>query len=258
MKVQLLPSSIETGSGISQRQHLTCVVVDDCVAFDAGSLAFSCSEVHRQKIRDVVLSHAHLDHIAGLPIFIDDLFDTLTEAVRIHATREMIDILERDIFNWSIYPKFAELGNSNGPVLEYTAFEPGRPFEVRHLSVRPVAVNHKVQSIGVRVSDQRVSIGMTGDTSSTSEIWEEFNSCSNLAAVLVECAFPDGLTDLAAASHHMTPTLLAAELAKFKRPDVPVFVVNMKPMYRDTIVKEIADLTVSNLSIFEIGKSYEF
>lgn len=258
MKVQLLPSSIETGREISQRQHLTCIVIDDCVAFDAGSLAFSCSDVQRQNIRDIVLSHAHLDHIAGLPIFIDDLFDALTEPIRIHATQEMIEVLERDIFNWSIYPKFVELRNRNGPVVEYAAFEPGRSLAIRHLSMRPVVVNHKVQSIGVRISDKRVSIGITGDTSSTGEIWEEFNNSPGLAAVLVECAFPNGLSELASASHHMTPSLLAAELAKFKRPGVPVFVVNMKPMYRETIISEIGSLKMSNVGIFEIGKAYEF
>lgn len=258
MKVQLLPSSIETGREISQRQHLTCIVVDDRVAFDAGCLAFSCSVVQRRKIRNIVLSHTHLDHIAGLPIFVDDLFATLTEPVRIHATAEMIETLERDIFNWSIYPRFSELNNRNGPVLQYSAFEPGSCLDVDHLSIRTVSVNHKVPTVGVLVSDKDVTVGMTGDTSSTEGIWDDLNNCSDLAAVLVECAFPDGLADLATASHHMTPSLLADELRKFKRSDVPVFVVNMKPMYRDTIIQEIGRLTISNLGIFEIGRTYEF
>src|SRR5664279_1593087 len=99
MRVQLLPSSIEPGCEISQLQHLSCLVIDDCVAVDAGSLALSCTDLQRETIRDIVLSHGHIDHIASLPIFIDDLFANLTEPVRIHATREMVDTLERDVFN---------------------------------------------------------------------------------------------------------------------------------------------------------------
>ena len=36
----------------------------------------AASSVQQSAIRDVVLTHAHLDHIAGLPLFIDDLFST--------------------------------------------------------------------------------------------------------------------------------------------------------------------------------------
>lgn len=258
MKVQLLPSSIEPGITVSQRQHLSCLVIDDRVALDAGSLAFSCTDQQRQKIRDIVLSHAHLDHIAGLPIFIDDLFAVLAEPIRIHATPEVIEILERDVFNWSIYPRFSELHNRNGRVLEYRPFEPGSTIDVSHLMIHPVVVNHKIQSVGMLVAGQGVSIGITGDTSNTDEIWSVFNRRSDLAAVLVECAFPNELVDLAAASHHMTPLILATELAKFERSNVPVYVVNMKPMYRDKIIEELAPLGLPNLSILEIGRIYEF
>ena len=69
-------------------------------------------------VKDVVLTHAHLDHIAGLPLFLDDQFSTISEPLRIHASSEVIEILERDVFNWSIYPRFSELRNQFGPVVE--------------------------------------------------------------------------------------------------------------------------------------------
>src|SRR6478672_5501039 len=116
MKVQLLPSTIDENGKASARQHLMSIIIDDCVAIDAGSLAFSCSEQQRRDVRDIVLTHTHLDHIAGLPLYIDDLFASLTEPIRVHATAEMIEILERDIFNWQVYPRFSELSNDHGPV----------------------------------------------------------------------------------------------------------------------------------------------
>lgn len=258
MKVQLLPSSFGAGGKVSQRQHLSCFVIDDAVAFDAGSLAFACTNAQRELIRDVFLSHAHLDHIAGLPIFLDDLFSVLTEPVRVHATVEVIRILERDVFNWSVYPKFAELKNSIGPVIEYFPFEPGTTFRIKHLEFTPVEVNHNVTSVGALVSDARSSIGITGDTAHTDEIWKLFARRKDLSAVLVECAFPDDLSDLAGVSHHLTPSSLAIELAKFARPDVAVYVVNIKPMYRDRVVEQIDRLNISNLQVLEIGRDYEF
>ena len=68
MKLQLLPSTFDENGRASPRQHLTCFVIDDCVAIDAGSLAMSVNPVQRKNIRDIVLTHAHLDHIAGLPL----------------------------------------------------------------------------------------------------------------------------------------------------------------------------------------------
>ena len=77
MKVQLLPSTFDESGKASSRQHLPCFVIDDVVAIDAGSLAMACTDQQRANIRDIVLSHAHLDHIAGLPLFIDDLYSVL-------------------------------------------------------------------------------------------------------------------------------------------------------------------------------------
>ena len=136
MKVQLLPSTFD-GAGASSRQHLTCFVVDDAVAIDAGSLAMAASPLQQRQLRNIVLTHAHLDHIAGLPLFIDDLFSTLEEPITVHATRSVIETLERDIFNWSVYPRFSELSNSNGPVLKYEAFGEAEEFTVKHLIFRP-------------------------------------------------------------------------------------------------------------------------
>lgn len=258
MKVQLLPSSFDPGGAVSQRQHLSCLVIDGSVAFDAGSLAFSCSDEERANIRDIFISHAHLDHIAGLPIFIDDLFASLTAPVRVHATAEMIAVLERDIFNWSVYPKFSELKNSHGTVIEYHPFTSGDAFHVRHLTFVPFEVNHNVSSVGAIVSDGRTSVGITGDTARTEEIWQAFRHCKDLSAVLVECAFPNELSDLATVSHHLTPAELSVELEKFGRPDVPVYVINIKPMYRDRVVEEIQELNRPGLQILEIGRDYEF
>ena len=257
MKVQLLPSSFDSDGGVSQRQHLTCVVVDDRVAFDAGSLALSCSDTQRRQIRDVVLSHCHLDHIAGLPLFLDDLFATLSKPVRVHASQAMIDILERDIFNWSIYPRFSELKNNDAAVMSYHSFQSGKSFTVSHLTVAPTEVNHNVPSCGFVISNGETSIGITGDTAETTSIWEEFDATADLTAVLVECAFPNEMQDLAVISHHLTPLGLSKELAKFTRRDVQIYVVNIKPMYRDAVIRQIADLSLPNVQVMDVGRVYE-
>ena len=258
MKVQLLPSSINGDGTASQQQRLTCFVVDDSVAFDAGSLAFSCSDSQRDQIRDAVITHTHLDHIAGLPIFIDDLFASLTEPFRLHVTSKMAEILERDIFNWDIYPRFSELENAHSKVLEYKTFEAGNAFRVNHLDVTAIAVNHNTPSLGFVISDGKTSIGITGDTAETDDIWIAFSACDDLAAVFVECAFPNEMGQLAADSHHLTPNRLRGELTKIKDREFPVYVSNIKAMYRDAVVGQLAEMDAPNVNILEVGRVYEF
>ncbi|HMQ02713.1 MAG TPA: 3',5'-cyclic-nucleotide phosphodiesterase [Pyrinomonadaceae bacterium] len=251
-------STLNGDGSASERQHLTTMIVDDQVAFDAGSLALACSDTQRANIRDIVVSHAHLDHIAGLPLFIDDLFSSLTEPVRIHAASDVIEMLETHIFNWSIYPRFSELNNEFGPVVEYREIDTATEFRVKHLSVKAVEVCHKVPSSGFIISDGNSTIALTGDTAPTDAFWQEVNALPKLDAVLVECAFPTYLGELANISHHMTPDSLKRELHKLDRQSVAIYVVNIKPAFRETTISEIKDLRISGLNILEIGNVYEW
>ncbi len=258
MKVQLLPSTIDADGKASARQHLLSIVIDDSVAVDAGCLAMSCTQAQRDGVRDVILTHTHLDHIAGLPLFIDDLFAVLNEPIRIHATPEMINILERDIFNWSIYPRFSELSNDRGKVVEYRPFERGGSFQVKHLAVESVGVNHPVSANGFLISDGKSAVGITGDTAETEDFWEACNAAPNLKAILVECAFPNEMVDLARVSDHLTPARLALELGKLKKSDVRVLAINLKPMFRETIVRQIEAIDGVSIEVLEVGRVYEF
>lgn len=257
MRFQLLPSSFGEDGAATPRQHLACFVIDDLVAFDAGSLAMAATENQKRNVRDVVLSHAHLDHIAGLPLYIDDLFASVRRPIQIHATQEVIDILERDIFNWSIYPRFSELRNEHGVVLEYRPFEIEELFRVKHLTVRAVEVNHRVPAVGFVISDGQSSVALTNDTAGIQRFWEVVNENENIGTVLVECAFPNRLSELAAASFHLTPNRLAEELDKIER-DCSVYVVNIKPMYFDEVAAELESLKRPELKILDAGRVYEF
>ena len=257
MKLQLLPSTFDENGFASARQHLACFVVDDCLAIDAGSLAMATSARQKAQIRDVVLTHAHLDHIAGLPLFVDDLFATLEEPIRIYAPKKVIRSLHEHIFNWEVYPRFSELSNENGIVLEYCPFEVGKPFQVKHLTLRAIEVNHKVPTVGFIISDDTSSIAFSSDTSKMKGFWNEVNAEPRIDAILVECAFPNKLKNLAEVSHHLTPKLLKKEIAKLKK-NCPVFVINLKPMYFEQIVSELSELGIDNLKVLEVGKIYEW
>lgn len=209
----------------------------------------------RRDLRDVVLTHAHLDHIAGLPLFIDDLFATLTEPVTIHALEDVIEILERDVFNWSVFPKFSELRNNGVHAVAYRSVRFGTDFDVAGLKFRLIPADHKVPSAGVLVRDERSAIAISGDTASLAGIKTCIEDFGRVDAILVECAFPNELSQIAQNSHHMTPAVLAKELASIQ-PDCPVYVVNIKPSYRDAVVRQLEDLNIDGLELMMVGKTY--
>jgi cAMP phosphodiesterase len=251
MKFQMLPSSFDDDGSPSLRQHLSCLIVDDKVAIDAGSLAMAATTFHRENLRNVVLTHAHLDHIAGLPLFIDDVFASLTEPINIYAMQEVLAVLERDVFNWSVYPNFSEIGTDAGTAIVYHPVKQSERFQIGDLEFELFPADHKVPSSGVTVSDGKSSVAITGDTASLCGV----GVTDGLSALLIECAFPDELAKIAADSRHMTPSILAGELQKLK-PECPVFVINIKANYRDKVVRQLEARHIPGLEIMQVGKNY--
>jgi cAMP phosphodiesterase len=257
LKIQLLPSTIDEKGCATAQQHLPCFLIDDTAAIDAGSLALALSDVQRKNVRDIIITHPHLDHIATLPIFIDDLFADLRAPVCIHAAPETIDVLEEHIFNWKVFPRFSELTNDYGAaVMEYSPIKPDEEFSIKHLRFTPVAVSHQIPTVGFVISDGEKTVAFTSDTAETEHFWEFVNALPSLDALFIECAFPNSKAELARVSHHLTPNTLKNELAKFKHTS-QIFAINLKPMYRAEIVGELQELNIANLEVFQVGKVYK-
>ena len=258
MRVQLLPSTFD-GQGVATlEQRLTCFLIDDCVAVDAGSIAIALTDEQRLKVRDIIVTHPHLDHIASLPIFIDDLYPTLKQPMRVHATEEVIALLERDVFNWNVYPRFSDLKNDYGPVMEYVPIPIGTPFKVAHLEVVAVPVNHIVPTVGLVVSDGKRSLAFSSDTAETDQFWKILNEMKDLDALLIEASFPDRMAKLAEVSRHFTPASLNEELKKLTHNGMDIMAVHLKPTYRDEIVEQLNALNIPKLRVMEPGKVYEW
>jgi cAMP phosphodiesterase len=256
MKIKLLPSSFDEKGDASPEQHLTCYLLDDVVAVDAGSLSLTFGQGHRRSVRDIIITHPHLDHTAGLPFFIDDLFETLQEPVRVHGTPEAIDALEDHIFNWKTYPRFSEIQNRFGKVMEYCPFNIREEFQVAHFTIKAIPVNHQVPTVGLIISDGKSTIALSSDTAETNEFWQALNEEPKLDAVLVESSFPNELEDLAHASYHLTPNLLKSELAKLKH-QTRVMAVHLKPAYYEQTYRELNELGLANLEVMKTSKDYE-
>jgi cAMP phosphodiesterase len=258
VRIQLLPSTFDSEGHATLEQRLTCFLIDECVAVDAGSIALALNAKQRESVRDIIVTHPHMDHIASLPIFIDDLFPTLKGAVRIHATTEVIELLERDIFNWNVYPRFSELKNDFGPVMEYVPIPAGKEVRIAHLTVTAVPVNHIVPTVGLIVSDGKISVAFSSDTAETEELWNFINRSPDIKAILIEASFPNSMAQLAEVSRHFTPASLQRELRKLTHNGLDILAVHMKPAYRQMIIDELNALKIPGLGVMEPGRIYNW
>jgi cAMP phosphodiesterase len=258
LNIQLLPSSFDAEGRATLEQRLTCFLIDDRVAVDAGSIGIALTESQRRTVRDVIVTHPHMDHIASLPIFVDDLFGELESPIRIHATQEVIDLLERDVFNDNVYPRFAELNNQHGRVMEYVPFVAGQEFSIAHLRARAVPVNHIVPTVGLLIWDQKSTVAFSSDTAETDEFWAMINGAPHLDALFIEASFPNSMRKLAEVSKHLTPEMLGKELGKLTHNGLDILAVHIKPAHRQTVCEELAALGIERLSAMEAGRVYEW
>ena len=258
MNIQLLPSSFDPDGRANAAQRLTCFLIDDRVTVDAGSIGIALTPAQRGIVRDIIVTHPHMDHIASLPIFVDDLFGELEQPIRIHATQEVINLLERDVFNDNVYPRFAELKNERGPVMQYVPFGLGKEFTVAHLRVTAVAVNHIVPTVGLLVSDGKTTVAFSSDTAETEDFWAMVNRAPRLDALFIETSFPNSMRGLAQASKHLTPEMMSKELGKLNHNGIDILAVHLKPAYRDTVANELTGLGIDNLSVMETGRVYSW
>jgi len=258
LRIQLLPSSFDPGGTANAAQRLTCFVIDERVTVDAGSIGIALSDNQRRTVRDVIVTHPHMDHIASLPIFVDDLFGELEQPIRIYATDEVIGLLKLDVFNDVVYPKFDELRNQHGSVMEYVPFGLHQPFKVAHLTITAVPVNHIVPTVGLLVSDGKATVAFSSDTAETDEFWELVNRADRLDALFIEASFPNSMRKLAEASKHLTPSMLQSELGKLSHNGLDILAVHLKAAYRDTVVRELSEIGIENLTVMETGTVYEW
>jgi cAMP phosphodiesterase len=255
VKVTLLPSAVGPDK---QFYFCTSYIINDCLAIDAGSLGFHESPQVQVQVRDVLVSHTHIDHIASLAIFVENAYEGKADCVTIHGSSTVLDCLQRDVFNNRLWPDFITMSaNSKAPFLKLAKLEAGRRVEIAGLRITPVDVNHVVPTFGFIIEDAGGTIAISSDTGPTQELWTEANRTANLKSVFLEATFPNNLQWLADVSKHLTPAQFAQEVAKLNRP-VPVIAVHLKARFRQAVMDELRSLGLANLQIGEPGRTYSF
>jgi ribonuclease BN (tRNA processing enzyme) len=233
----------------------TSLLVDDTVCFDAGWVSNALGLDDQERVKDIFISHSHLDHTCSLPFLIDNNFSAPGFGLRIYAIAEVIASMKNHLFNNLTWPDFTCLPNDLTPVLKLVEIEPEAPVKVNGLSVRAVPVSHIVPTTGFIITDGQGSLAFSSDTGPTERFWQLANETENLRAVITETSFPNELQDLANVSGHLTPQALDRELKKLER-DVPVYLYGGKPKHLRAIESQVRALGRKSLEFLAQGEVY--
>jgi len=251
MKIKVIGSSVDG----SPCQFAASYVINDHIAIDAGSIGFM-SVAAQKRIKHILISHSHLDHIASLPIFIDNVYEPGPDSVIVYGRPSVIECLQANLFNDSVWPDVLRLSSEESPFLKYAALENAQAVKLGGLTITPVDLDHVVPTFGFLVDDGEMAVAVVSDTGPTERVWELANRNPGLKCVFLESAFPNSLEWLAERTKHLTPELMRREYEKLDR-SVPLVVVHIKPAYYDEVTAELKALKLPSLEISGPNREYE-
>lgn len=229
--------------GIGDPLRTLALLVDHDLLVEAGS---GLGELPLEKlvcIDHVFVSHSHADHIACLPLLIDAVAARRETPVVVHATQDTIASLREHVFNWSIWPDYTVLPTRERPGLAFEPLELGESVDLGSRRITALPARHSVPTVGFLIDSGRASLAYSADTSTCDELWRTLNQVGNLAHVIIETSYDDSRIELTERAGHLSPTLLAAELAKLERP-ARVHIAHMKTGLADTILREVERLAL--------------
>lgn len=252
MKLRVLGSSGAEFPGYNPPAFL----IDGKLLLDGGTIGSRLSESEQWEIKNILITHSHLDHIKGIPFLADNIvIKNGRHSITLLGIGETLRALRENLLNDKLWPDFTKISAAIEPVIKLRNISEGRAFKIGAYMVEACRVSHTVPAVGYIIKDNSGRVLLyTGDTGPTDDIW---HAAPRVDMVIVEVSFPNSLEALALKTGHLTARLLSGELEKMTDFQGRVLVTHPKPQYIDRIRKEIRGIGRRRIEMLKEGKVYE-
>lgn len=229
-------------------------LIDDTILFDAGSLTNVLDRKGQSAIKNIFITHAHLDHIRDISFLADNIIvEKRKQRVNIISIPSVIKTIRKNLLNDSLWPDFTMIPDYENAVLKYIELKIGKAIDIDGHTVTPYKVNHSVPAVGYLVESGNKRLFYTGDTGPMDAAWKKIGDKA-INCLIIETSFPNRMRDLALQTGHLTPELLKEELLKIRHMPERIYITHIKPQHAATIKRELGGLKLGDIRLLEEGE----
>ena len=203
------------------------------------------SLIQQNNINSYFISHAHLDHTAGLIMNSPN-----DNAKNLYGLASVLDVFKKNYFTWSAWANFGSEGEA--PILKKYSYQTLTPkveiaIDNTGLFVTPFVLSHvkPYESTAFLVRNQNSYLLYLGDTGADkveqseqlAALWKAVAPLvmnNQLKAIFIEASFDNSVPERALFGH-LTPNLLMEEMSKLNQlskgqlKNTPLYVTHIKP-----------------------------
>jgi len=221
----------------------TAFLINNSLLIDAGTVTEVLADDQLRKIKQVVISHTHMDHLKGLFPLVDELVMLGKEySIELISVGQIIDIISKNLFNNLVWPDFTVIPSENDAVINPRVIDVDKATAINDVMIKPILVTHTVCTVGFVVKEGKTGFMFTADTGPTERFWEVAQEEKGVEFIIADVSFPNRLHKLAGISGHMTPSMLIEQIDRYGLSNMPVYITHIKPIFLDEILAEVAAL----------------